>query len=110
MSSYRVDFNALPWQAGVKGLRFKDSSQHGTVLRVVEYTRDMEPHWCAKGHVGYVLEGRLEVKFKGEVVIYGEGEGVFIPSGEDHEHMGRALTDVVRMVFVEMDTDEDRHG
>ena len=71
---------------------------------MVEYTRDMEPHWCEKGHVGYVLEGQFEVRFKGEVVIYDGGDGVLIPAGEDHNRMGRVLTDVVRMVFVEMNT------
>jgi hypothetical protein len=26
---------------------------------------------------------------------------VFIPSGSEHKHMGKALTDIVRVIFVE---------
>ena len=33
--------------------------------------------------------------------IYNPGDGIFIPSGPEHKHMGRALTDLVRAVFVE---------
>jgi len=101
MSSYRVDFAALPWQTPMEGLRFKARKQDGRQLRLVEYTRDMEPHWCEKGHIGVVLEGRFEIRFDRESVIYGPGDGVFLPPGKEHRHIGRVLTDVVRCVFVE---------
>jgi len=61
----------------------------------------MELHWCEKGHTGYVLAGQFEIRFPGEVQIFKEGDGVFIPAGPEHKHMGRALTDVVRAIFVE---------
>jgi quercetin dioxygenase-like cupin family protein len=67
----------------------------------VEYTKDMPPHWCEKGHIGYVLEGQFEIKFEKETAIFNPGDGVFIPAGAEHKHMGRAITDVVRAVFVE---------
>jgi quercetin dioxygenase-like cupin family protein len=101
MSLYRVDFNEIAWQSPMKGLRFKAQRQSGRQVRLVEYTKEMEPHWCEKGHIGYVLEGRLEIRFSTEVEIYGEGDGVFIPAGPEHKHMGKALTDVVRVIFVE---------
>ncbi len=63
--------------------------------------KDMPLHWCEKGHIGCVLEGRFEIRFPGEVHVYNEGDGVFIPAGAEHKHMGRALTDMVRVVFVE---------
>ncbi len=68
---------------------------------MVEYTPAMEQHWCDKGHIGYVLDGEFEIKFDNEIVTYKRGDGVFIPSGAEHRHMGRALTGVVRVVFVE---------
>ena len=101
MSQYRVDFTNIPWEAPVPGLRFRACRQGGRQLRLVEYTRDMEPHWCEKGHVGYVLQGRFEIEFASEVAVFNPGDGVFIPPGKDHRHMGKALTDVVRAVFVE---------
>jgi len=67
---------------------------------LVEYTRDMAPHWCEKGHVGYVLDGEFEVEFERETVVFQAGDGVFIPSGPEHKHMAKTRTDVVRVVFV----------
>lgn len=101
MQEYRVDFDALPWEAAMEGVRHKVVSCSGRRLRLVEYSRAMPPHWCARGHCGYVLEGRIEIEFEDGTRVFGEGEGVFIPDGEEHRHRARALSDVVRVVFVE---------
>ena len=101
MSQYRVDFKSLSWETPIAGLRCKARKHDARQLRIVEYTQEMEPHWCEKGHVGYILEGRFEIRFKGETTVYEAGDGVFIPPGADHQHMGKALSDVVRVVFVE---------
>lgn len=101
MTSYRVDFNAQPWEAPVDGLRCKAVKQGDRQLRLVEYTRNLEPHWCEKGHMGYVLEGRLEIEFEDQVLVFNPGDGIIIPSGWEHRHKGKVLTDVVRVVFVE---------
>ena len=101
MAQYKVDFESIPWKVPMDGLRFKADRQGGRQLRLVEYTPDMKPHWCEKGHVGYILEGQFEIRFEGEVAIYNSGDGVFIPAGAEHKHMGRAVTEVVRAVFVE---------
>jgi quercetin dioxygenase-like cupin family protein len=101
MSGYHVNFDELEWESPMTGLRFKAKSSGGRRLRMVEYTPAMDLHWCAKGHIGYVLEGQFEIEFGSGNETYNPGDGVFIPSGEKHRHMGRALTDVVRVVFVE---------
>jgi quercetin dioxygenase-like cupin family protein len=101
MIPYKVDFGQVPWESPMRGLRFKAVRQAGRQLRLVEYTKEMEPHWCEKGHIGYVLEGRFEIRFPGEVHSYDGGDGIFIPAGVEHKHMGKALTDVVQVVFVE---------
>jgi quercetin dioxygenase-like cupin family protein len=101
MIQYRVDFNGVPWETPMPGVRFKVSKQGGKQLRFVEYTKDMPPHWCEKGHYGYVLEGQFEIKFTKKVEVFNPGDGVFIPPGAEHKHMGKALTDVVRIIFVE---------
>ena len=100
MSQYKVDFESIPWETPIAGLRFKADSRGGRRLRLVEYTRDMEPHWCDKGHIGYVLNGRFEIRFESELATFDPGDGIFIPPGEEHRHMGRVLTDMVRVVFV----------
>jgi quercetin dioxygenase-like cupin family protein len=101
MSQYKVEFDSMSWETPMEGLRFKATRQNGRQLRLVEYTKDMEPHWCEKGHIGYLLAGRFEIKFEGETAVYNPGDGIFIPSGPEHKHMGRAVTDLVRAVFVE---------
>ena len=101
MRQYKIEFDSMPWDSPMAGVRCKAFRQGGRQLRLVEYTPEMPPHWCEKGHVGCILEGRFEIKFDEEVVIFEQGDGVFIPSGKEHRHMGRALSDIVRVVFVE---------
>ena len=101
MSQYKVDFNSIPWETPMDGLRFRAFQQGDKQLRLVEYTRDMVPHWCEKGHVGYVLDGEFEIQFERQTVVFQAGDGVFIPPGPEHKHMGKTRTDVVRVVFVE---------
>ncbi|UCF33896.1 MAG: cupin domain-containing protein [Phycisphaerales bacterium] len=101
MSMYKIDFEEVSWETPMSGLRFKAFQHGGRQLRLVEYTPEMEPHWCEKGHVGYFLEGRFEIAFDEETAVYEAGDGVFIPPGRKHRHMGKALTEVVRAVFVE---------
>jgi quercetin dioxygenase-like cupin family protein len=48
-----------------------------------------------------ILDGQFEIRYDTCVEIYGPGDGVFIPSGEEHRHMAVALTGTVRAVFVE---------
>jgi hypothetical protein len=99
--SHKIDFERIAWEAPLAGLRHKAMCQGNQRLRLVEYTRDLEPHWCELGHIGLVLEGEFEIRFDDEVCVYHPGDGIFIPPGSDHRHMGRVLSDTVRVVFVE---------
>lgn len=101
MTGYRVDFESLRWSEPMPGVRHKFVSEHGVKLRLVEYSRAMEPHWCSRGHVGMILDGRFEIRYDNGTEIYEPGDGVLIPSGEQHRHMAVSLTDSVRAVFVE---------
>ena len=101
MPDYKVDLKKMAWESPLGGLRFKAMKDDVKQLRLVEYGGDMEPHWCEKGHIGYVLEGQFEITFEKEVAIFNPGDGIFIPPGAEHRHMGKALTDVVRAVMIE---------
>jgi quercetin dioxygenase-like cupin family protein len=101
MVNYRIDFESLPWESPIEGVRQKAITDGGKRLRLVEYTKAMPPHWCPKGHYGFILKGRLEVEFDSKKEIYEEGDGVFIPDGEEHKHKGKVLSDVVVVIFVE---------
>jgi len=101
MLDYRVDFESLPWETVVEGVRQKAVAHSGKKVRLVEYTRAMSLHWCTKGHYGYILKGRLEIEFGDTARVFEEGVGVFIPDGEEHRHRASVLSDVVRVIFVE---------
>jgi hypothetical protein len=69
MDAKRIDFDALPWESPARGARFKVFRGGGKKVRVVEFTREfVEPDWCEKGHIGFVLKGELEVDFDGQLV------------------------------------------
>jgi len=48
-----------------------------------------------------ILDGRFEIRYDDVTEVYEPGDGVLIPSGEEHRHMAVALTDTVRALFVE---------
>jgi quercetin dioxygenase-like cupin family protein len=98
----KVDFDALPWQSPLPGARYKVFQQGNRRLRLVEFSRGfVERDWCVNGHIGYVLDGEMDVDFDGNLVHFSAGDGVFIPAGAENRHMARVLTDVVRLVLVE---------
>ncbi len=102
MEQYRIDFNAMPWQSPAAGVRFKAHERADRKLRLVEFTKDfVEADWCAKGHIGYILEGQLEIDFSGNPVTFNPSDGIFIPPGDEHKHKGRAITETVRLILVE---------
>ena len=102
METYRVGFDSLDWETQLPASRFKAFRQGDTTLRVAEHARGfIAPEWCTGGHIGYVLEGEMDIDFDGNVVRFAAGDGVFIPEGEAHRHKPSVVTDVVRVVLVE---------
>ena len=102
MDKNKIDFSSLQWESPAVGLRFKAVSRAGRRLRLVEFTRNFVEHdWCLKGHIGYVLEGVMEIDFSGEKSIFRPGDGIFIEAGEKDKHKARTLTDVVKLILVE---------
>jgi ethanolamine utilization protein EutQ (cupin superfamily) len=102
MEKYQVDFKTMPWETPAVGVRFKAYEQNGRKLRLAEFTKEfVESDWCTKGHVGYVLEGRMEIDFDGKVIMFGPGDGLFIPAGEERKHKAKVLTDTLKIILVE---------
>ena len=100
MVNYKVNFNAMPWDTSAAGVRFKIYEQDGRKLRLAEFTNEfIEADWCTKGHIGYVLEGQMEIDFEAKVIMYGPGDGIFIPASVKHK--ARVLTDIVKVILVE---------
>jgi quercetin dioxygenase-like cupin family protein len=102
MDQHRVLFDGLEWQDGIRGARSKAVRSGTKQLRLVEFTSDfVEPDWCEKGHIGYVIRGELEIDFHGAVVRFPEGSGIFIPPGAATGHKGRSVTPSVLLFLVE---------
>ena len=102
MQQYRIDFDSMEWEMPANGVRFKKYEQNGRKLRLVEFFEEfIEPDWCTKEHIGYILDGKMEIDFDGNKEIFGPGDGIFIPTGEEHKHKGRVLTEIIRAKLVE---------
>lgn len=102
MGPYRINFSAMLWDTPAVGIRFKAYEQDGIKLRLAEFTREFtEPDWCNKGHIGYILEGQMEIDFDGKMIIFGPGDGLFIPAGDKHKHKAKVLSDKVKVILVE---------
>ena len=102
MEQYRIDFDSMVWKEPADGVRFKAYEQDGRKLRLLELSKDfVEPNRCTKGHIGFILEGQIEIDFNGNVIVFGQGDGLFILAGEKHRHKARVLTDTIKMILVE---------
>jgi glyoxylate utilization-related uncharacterized protein len=102
MKQCKIDFDSIPWENPAVGVRFKAYQQGGKKLRLAEFGREfIEPDWCTKGHIGYVLEGQMDIDFDGKVVAFGPGDGIFIPAGKEHRHKAKILTKSAKVVLVE---------
>jgi len=101
MIQHKINFNKIDGKTPLEGVKSKFYKHGNKQIRQVEYTKDMPPHWCEKGHYGMILEGKFEIEFENETIIYDKGDGVFIPNGKDHKHCAKVLSDVVKVIFVE---------
>lgn len=102
MDASRVDFESAEWRATAPGARHKFADRGGKRIRLVEFTDAfVENEWCPKGHVGYVLQGGLEIVFEGRAERFGPGDGFIIRSGGAEKHKARAIGPVARLILVE---------
>ena len=102
MSGTRVGFDGEAWQATAPGARQKKVERVGKRLRLVEFaTEFVEPDWCLKGHVGYLLAGELELEFEDRTERYRPGDAFVIRPGGADRHKARALGSTARLFLVE---------
>jgi quercetin dioxygenase-like cupin family protein len=86
---YKIDFRKKPWESPAPGIWQKAYKEGSRMIRLVEFTEEFkENDWCTKGHIGYVLEGRLSIDFDGTVMEFNPGDGLFIPEGDKNRHKG----------------------
>jgi quercetin dioxygenase-like cupin family protein len=101
LKNYKADFGSIEWEIPFEGVRHKYLDQDGQRLRLVEYSKEMPPHWCEKGHYGYVISGQMEIEFDYKKEIYKSGDGVILPAGAEYRHKAKVISDKVLVFFVE---------
>ena len=102
MNQYKIDFVSMDWDTPTAGVRQKVVVQKATQCRLLEFSEDfVELDWCTKGHIGYILDGQLEIDFDGKSILYGPGDVATIPDGDDHKHKAKSVTDKVTVFVVE---------
>src|SRR4030042_1414624 len=89
MVEYLIDFKKIAWESPALGIRHKIFVKDGKRIRLVEFSDNfVEPEWCIRGHIGYVLEGRISIDFDGKQMEFKAGDGLFITEGEANRHKG----------------------
>ena len=89
MVNYLIDFKMIDWESTKPGIRQKSFLEDGQKIRLVEFSDGFsEAEWCTKGHIGYVLEGRIFIYFHGARIEFKACDGLFIPEGESNRHKG----------------------
>jgi cupin superfamily acireductone dioxygenase involved in methionine salvage len=84
------------------GLRVKMFNDGNSRVRLAEMSAEfIEPSWCERGHIGFVLEGELEIDFQGTIVRYPKGHGISIPQGVAHRHKARSITPITTLFLVD---------
>ena len=102
MDERKIDFASLEWESPIPGARYKAVQRDDWRLRLIEFTKEfIEPDWCTKEHIGYVLRGEMDVDFDGRIVRFSAGDGLMLPKGEENRHKATVITDLVELLLVE---------
>lgn len=87
MSGYAINFDDHAWEVISPGMRQKSFMLGGNRMRLIELTEELaEIEWCLKAHIGYVLEGQVNMEFEKKTVIVKAGEGLYMSGGEKSKH------------------------
>ena len=99
---YTIHFSSLDWIEPALGVRFKSILKDDKKLRLVEFTEEfIEENWCTKGHIGFIVEGEMEINFNGVINKFNAGDALFIPEGENHRHKHHSTGQRVKLFLVE---------
>ena len=82
-----IEFSTMQWESPATGVRVKQVQRGDRRIRLIEFSEDFEEaDWCRTGHVGFVIDGTLEIDFGSHIVTLSAGDGLFIPPGECSKH------------------------
>jgi quercetin dioxygenase-like cupin family protein len=87
MTGHQVDFAALSWNGWSSEAlaRVKDAEAEGYEVRLFEMGPGfVEPQWCSRGHIGYVVSGQYVMDLDGQTLYMQVGQGFVLPPGTRH--------------------------
>ena len=89
MAGQQIDFASLSWDGWASGAdvpaRVKLAEAEGQRVRLLELGPGfVEPEWCEKGHIGYVISGQYVTELDGATWTMHAGQGFILPTGTRH--------------------------
>ncbi len=102
MDNRLLEFKKLEWMNGpFEGIYLKVFEQNQQMIRLVKFNPGfIEPDWCQKSHVGFVLEGSFDLEFPDKTIQYKAGDGLFIDTSENHEHIIKVTSTEPVLLFL----------
>jgi hypothetical protein len=101
-AAYPIEFTSMPWETPAPGVRVKQVLRGDRRIRLIEFSEEfVEADWCRAGHVGFVIDGKLEIDFGSRIVELIAGDGLFIPPGETSKHKARVPRGKATLFVVE---------
>lgn len=87
MTDSLIAFRDIPWKHPAPGVPKKVSSDGINRIRLIRFDDPfLEEGWCTKGHIGYVLEGEMTLKFDEEIRNFQAGAALGIKPGKAFRH------------------------
>jgi hypothetical protein len=95
-------FAGLPWNDIAPGAREKAFQFPVFTVRLLELSPGFEEtQWCRRQHLGFVLQGSLEIEFVNRSVAYQQGDGLVIPGGESGRHRSKVGDKTVVLYLID---------
>ncbi|QDU88351.1 hypothetical protein Pla175_17260 [Pirellulimonas nuda] len=95
-------FDEAPWQRASDLARFKRIESEGYVIRLLQLDAGFEESdWCDKAHIGYVVEGELQVTFQDGVRTLCAGDVLTTLHGPASAHRGAVNHGTVTLFLVD---------
>ncbi len=87
MENVKIAFAEKVWENPRRGVYQKIFTDGNRRIRVLRFEYGFVEHdWCTKGHIGYVLSGKMTIDFNGVLKTFSQGDGLWIEAGEACKH------------------------